>query len=410
MIILSILAWTTLQASPVDTWDALAKEYEQSFERWASELSRTGGFEKPVAERPVSPAVTLRPRFEALSAAGEGRATLWLLQNLSEEPEARVARAAVLFERVRGAGVAPWVGEALHELVQRENAFPRPALAEFARALGAKTDDPGLGSAALLARAALAEDPGEASELSLRAAFLLWNEVALGEDERVAGELIHELDEALFQGLAKQSWFQTSYFPGQDGTYYPRAEFAADPKEVWRPAIDALAARDSVPARLWLLTNIWPQTEAEKASQREHLDAVSRATLSDKDRKLLVWQAGSWAQVLGTEFVEPRVRAIAAGAKDTDQAQMLASLGEGLCEAAADDASRERGLALLREVGTRWPTSEAAQSATAKVFRYTNLLVGKPCPDFETADADGNAFKLSDYKGKVTVIDFWGFW
>jgi len=25
-------------------------------------------------------------------------------------------------------------------------------------------------------------------------------------------------------------------------------------------------------------------------------------------------------------------------------------------------------------------------------------------------DADGKAFKLSDYKGKVTVVDFWGFW
>jgi peroxiredoxin len=31
-------------------------------------------------------------------------------------------------------------------------------------------------------------------------------------------------------------------------------------------------------------------------------------------------------------------------------------------------------------------------------------------PDFESVDQDGVAFKLSDYRGKVIVVDFWGFW
>jgi tetratricopeptide (TPR) repeat protein len=31
-------------------------------------------------------------------------------------------------------------------------------------------------------------------------------------------------------------------------------------------------------------------------------------------------------------------------------------------------------------------------------------------PDIEGEDADGKAFKLSDYRGKVVVIDFWGDW
>ncbi len=31
-------------------------------------------------------------------------------------------------------------------------------------------------------------------------------------------------------------------------------------------------------------------------------------------------------------------------------------------------------------------------------------------PDIIGQDHDGNYIKLSDFKGKVTVIDFWTFW
>ena len=37
-------------------------------------------------------------------------------------------------------------------------------------------------------------------------------------------------------------------------------------------------------------------------------------------------------------------------------------------------------------------------------------LIGVPAPEIEAEDADGKKFKLSDYKGKVVMIDFWGDW
>jgi hypothetical protein len=36
--------------------------------------------------------------------------------------------------------------------------------------------------------------------------------------------------------------------------------------------------------------------------------------------------------------------------------------------------------------------------------------VGKAAPEVEGEDTDGKAFKLSDYKGKVVLLDFWGNW
>jgi cytochrome oxidase Cu insertion factor (SCO1/SenC/PrrC family) len=38
------------------------------------------------------------------------------------------------------------------------------------------------------------------------------------------------------------------------------------------------------------------------------------------------------------------------------------------------------------------------------------LNVGDLAPEIEGEDLDGRPFKLSDYRGKVVVLDFWGHW
>jgi cytochrome oxidase Cu insertion factor (SCO1/SenC/PrrC family) len=37
----------------------------------------------------------------------------------------------------------------------------------------------------------------------------------------------------------------------------------------------------------------------------------------------------------------------------------------------------------------------------------TGLTFGNLAPEIEGQDADGKSFKLSDYRGKVVLLDFW---
>jgi thiol-disulfide isomerase/thioredoxin len=48
--------------------------------------------------------------------------------------------------------------------------------------------------------------------------------------------------------------------------------------------------------------------------------------------------------------------------------------------------------------------------ATALSFDLNNVVPGKPAPEIEGTDADGKAFRLSDYKGKVVLLVFSANW
>jgi thiol-disulfide isomerase/thioredoxin len=90
---------------------------------------------------------------------------------------------------------------------------------------------------------------------------------------------------------------------------------------------------------------------------------------------------------------------------------------------------RQRDLeALLKEPEPRWngrPLTDEdrrrieqvvarkgtlGETATARLDEMHNLAVGKPAPEIEGADLEGKPRKLSDYRGKVVVLVFWGSW
>lgn len=51
-----------------------------------------------------------------------------------------------------------------------------------------------------------------------------------------------------------------------------------------------------------------------------------------------------------------------------------------------------------------------AERAEGSLFELRNLQIGKVAPEIEGEDIDGKKFKLSEYRGKVVMLDFWGHW
>ena len=48
--------------------------------------------------------------------------------------------------------------------------------------------------------------------------------------------------------------------------------------------------------------------------------------------------------------------------------------------------------------------------ARNELYEIRVLGIGKPCPEIRGRDLHGKPFKLSDYKGKVVIVEFWGDW
>ena len=51
-----------------------------------------------------------------------------------------------------------------------------------------------------------------------------------------------------------------------------------------------------------------------------------------------------------------------------------------------------------------------AVAAERDLFEMDHLVVGEEAPEIVGTDTDGVEFKLSDYRGKVVFLDFWGHW
>ena len=50
------------------------------------------------------------------------------------------------------------------------------------------------------------------------------------------------------------------------------------------------------------------------------------------------------------------------------------------------------------------------EAAKAELFDMRHLQIGMVAPEIKGADVDGKKFALSDYRGEVVVLDFWGHW
>ena len=182
------------------------------------------------------------------------------------------------------------------------------------------------------------------------------------------------------------------------------------------PRFEELAARDCGLAKLEvldLLGHIEPHEDGRvdyaigllEDLVRENTDAWWIAGLGDDDvmRYFLLGSRRERAIELLDEFVQRT---------EDEEARrgVLFELSFGRILNPGGIGDREAALRGLDEVVGRWPGSQEAERARGLLFFERELQVGQVMPVLEGRDVDGREVSLGDQRGKVVVVDFFGFW
>jgi len=106
--------------------------------------------------------------------------------------------------------------------------------------------------------------------------------------------------------------------------------------------------------------------------------------------------------------VKPKVKAAAALGLGRVLAEKTDELAEKPAEADKVAAEGEKYLTMAIDLSK--DNKVAKEDAEGVLRALRTLRVGKEAPDIKGGDLDGKEFKLSDYRGKVVMLDFWGNW
>lgn len=220
-----------------------------------------------------------------------------------------------------------------------------------------------------------------------------------------------------FAGDAAEEWaaLQKEYEAAQQEFYRPfreaksdaerskiRVDWSKNPQTTFLPKFREFAAKhagteEAIPALVMLLRNSTSQEEAAEATQAivsSHAasPAIADAVLALRD-----------TEALRTVLAKNRDRTVLARATFR-LAEQLKSSSPGEAFLLYQKGAKEYADVPLYGSRTVGAACEGA------IFETKHLSVGKRAPDIEGTDFDGVPFRLSDYKGKVILLDFWGDW
>jgi hypothetical protein len=105
---------------------------------------------------------------------------------------------------------------------------------------------------------------------------------------------------------------------------------------------------------------------------------------------------------------KPKVKAAANLGMGKALAEKVDRLGDKPAEADQQAAEAEKYLLAAAEMYKDDAARKKDAENELRVLR--TLRVGKEAPEIKGPDLDGKDFKLSDYRGKVVLLDFWGHW
>ena len=166
----------------------------------------------------------------------------------------------------------------------------------------------------------------------------------------------------------------------------------------------------------WVARHANPSANAEKAYEllfTDHLDQKEMAEIAER----MVYS--------GSPTLEHHLRALMDKSPQRD-VRAVACLSLARClkmkpeqmalpTPAEVDRCNAEAEALLKRVSAEYGDVQnrgvsLKAAVPGELYEIDHLSIGQPAPEILGRDIDGRAFRLSDYRGKVVMLDFWGHW
>lgn len=190
-----------------------------------------------------------------------------------------------------------------------------------------------------------------------------------------------------------------------------------------RPEFEAFAQKNTgsdagLSARLWVLNSCWwLRTNQSSAAMNEAADQAVAQILGEYVDHAQFEKIADYHYLFTAERKAELFEKLLKQSKHKAvRAAMLLRLGNSE-RSSKDAAVKARGVERLQtlrrdyqDVPRGSTTYGAVADAHLNPHPAADLAIGKPAPEIIGVDTDGKPMKLSDYRGKVLVVDFWGFW
>jgi hypothetical protein len=191
---------------------------------------------------------------------------------------------------------------------------------------------------------------------------------------------------------------------------YPAVEFF--------PFFETAARAGKKQAMDWVLTNYgnvpWPGEEmralklhcvrglmASEAGSEFFLTAVQALTYDWNPQNAIPW-------AVADEILLGMDKRIAK--EDKELRSRLLYARYSVHDRRADAKGTKLAIHLLEQLEKEFSDTRVGSMAKGLLFDKRHLQVGMKAPEFVGVNVDGEEIRLSDYKGKVTYLVFWGFW